>query len=170
MEYRNTTISVKALKSIIGDTLYKRLAAGILKYCPPLLDGEEPSVFVDSIPLSGISKEARAAIFNMAEKKVQPAICGLSKKPQLGRRKVRQGPVPVGLMRAICEIRQSLSLLERQVLENKCPASHIPHQGGTNACFSCIQNQEEAIRRQSFARIHCRCCRRSCPLCNEGLL
>ena len=170
MEYRNATISIKALKSIIGDTLYKCLAAGTLKYCPPLADGEEPSVFVDSIPLHGMSKEERAEIFNMAEKKVPPVICGLSKKPQPGRRKVRRGPVPVELMKAICEIRQSLSLLERQVLENKCPAAHIPHQGYTNECFSCIQNQGEAIRRQSFAHIHYRCCRRSCPLCNEGLL
>ena len=170
MEYMSATISVKALKSVIGDARYKRLAAGTLKYCPTSAKGEAPSVFVDSIPLRGMSKEARAAIFNMAEKKVQPVICGLSRRPLPGHRKVRQGPVPVELMKAICEIRQSLSLLERQVLENKCPASHILHQGGTNACFSCIQNQEGAIRRQSFARIHCRCCRRSCPLCNEGLL
>lgn len=83
MEYRNTIISVKALKSIIGDALYKRLAAGILKYCPPLVDGEEPSVFVDSIPLSNLSRETRAAIFNMSEKKARPAT--KSRKGKLGK-------------------------------------------------------------------------------------
>ena len=83
MEYRNTTISVKALKSIIGDAIYKRLAAGILKYCPPLSDREEPSVFVDSIPLRGMGKEARAAIFNMSEKKARPAT--KSRKDKLGK-------------------------------------------------------------------------------------
>lgn len=163
------TISVKSLRDILGDYHYRKLAAGILRYGAPHLKGDERPVLVDSIPFSGMSREKRAAVLMMSEKKALPAVSGLNRKPLRDYRKGWPKPAPAVPMTATSENCQSQSRLGFQVPENRCRASRIPHQGGTNRCSVCIRSQSEAVRRETSAHTHCRCCRRFCPLYDEGL-
>ena len=56
------SISIKNLKSIIGTPMYKKLAAGTLRFGASNNGKGERLVLVDSIPLKYMSQEARAAI------------------------------------------------------------------------------------------------------------
>lgn len=164
------TIKAKTLKGVLGEPFYRKLAAGTLQFGAPKDENGERPVFVSSLPLASLSQEARAAILSSSEKKVLPVICAKNKKCPQARRKGKTGPALSELTEAIAEIRQLLNRLERQVPENRCPASHFPHQGDTNEYFACIQSQAATRHQQFSAQSHCRCCRHSCPLHNEGLL
>lgn len=163
------TIKAKTLKGILGEPFYRKLAAGILKFGAPKDENGERPVFVSSIPLASLSRETRAAILSCSEKKVQPVICAKNKKFPQARRKGKTGPALSELTEVIAGIRQLLNRLERQVPENRCRASHFPHQGDTNGYFACIQNQAATRHQQSSVQCHCRFCRSFCLLGDEGL-
>lgn len=65
------TIKAKTLKGILGEPFYRRLAAGTLRFGAPKDENGERPVFVSSIPLASLSREARAAILFRSEKKAQ---------------------------------------------------------------------------------------------------
>ena len=62
------SISIKNLKSIIGTPMYKKLAAGTLRFGASNNGKGERLVLVDSIPLKYMSQEARAAILFCSER------------------------------------------------------------------------------------------------------
>lgn len=163
------TIKAKTLRCILGDSHYKKLAVGILQFGAPKDKNGERPVFVSSIPLDSLSREARAAILSCSEKKVLPVICAKNKKHSQARRKGKTGPALSELTEVIAGIRQLLNRLERQVPENRCHASHFPHQGDTNGCSAYTRSQAATRHQQSSAQYHCRCCRSFCLLGDEGL-
>ena len=108
--------------------MYKKLAAGTLRFGASNNGKGERLVLVDSIPLKYMSQEARAAILFCSERMVQPVICAKNKKGPRAYRKERTVTVLSEPAEVIAEIRQLLYQLECQVPENRFPASHIPHQ------------------------------------------
>ena len=164
------SISIKNLKSIIGTPMYKKLAAGTLRFGASNNGKGERLVLVGSIPLKYMSQEARAAILFCSERMVQPVICAKNKKGPRAYRKERTVPVLSEPAEVIAGIRQLLYQLECQVPENRFPASHIPHQGDTSEYSACTRSRAEAGHRLFSAQCHCKCCRLSCPLCDKGLL
>lgn len=163
-------IKQETLRAILGDTLYRRLAAGTLQYGGPKDGNGRRPVFVSSIPLGSLSREMRAAILSYSEKKVQPAICVKNRKRPLARRTRKPGPALSELTEVIAGIRRLLYQLECQGPESRRHASHIPHRGDTNGYSACTRSQAGAGRQPSSVQCHCRFCRLSCPLGDAGLL
>lgn len=163
------TIKEKTLRCILGDYNYRKLAAGTLMFGSPKVENGDRPVFVSSIPLDSLSREARAAIILCSEKKALPVICAKNKKCPRARRKGKTGPALSELTEVIAGIRQLLNRLERQAPENRCRASHFPHQGDTNRCSACIQSRAATRHQQSSAQSHCRWCRSFCLQGDGGL-
>lgn len=163
-------IKSEALKGILGDTLYRKLAVGTLQFGGPKDENGRRPVFVSSIPLGSLSREMQAAILSRSEKKVLPVICAKNRKRPLARRKGKIEPALSELMEVIAGIRQLLNRLERQVPESRCHASHIPHRGDTNGYSAYTRSQAGAGHQPSSVQCHCRFCRLSCPLGDAGLL
>mgnify|MGYP000084403928 CR=1 FL=1 len=115
------SISIKNLKSIIGTPMYKKLAAGTLRFGASNNGKGERLVLVDSIPLKYMSQEARAAILFCSERMVQPVICAKNKKGPRAYRKERTVTVLSEPAEVIAEIRQLLYQLECQVLKIDSP-------------------------------------------------
>lgn len=164
------TIKAQTLRCILGDVHYRKLSAGTLMFGASKGKSGERPVFVSSIPLGSLSREAQAAILSCSEKKVQPVICAKNKKDPRVYRKERTEPVLSELREVIAGIHQLLYRLECQVPENRRPASHIPHQGDTSEFAACTRSRAEAGHRLSSAQFHCKCYWLSCPLCDEDLL
>ena len=81
MEDYVLTISVKELLKVMDKQTYQRLiSAGRLSIARVTPNAE---VYVDSIPLRSLSRDAREAILNMSEKKARPAT--KSHKSKLGK-------------------------------------------------------------------------------------
>lgn len=101
--------------------MYKKLAAGTLRFGASNNGKGERLVLVDSIPLKYMSQEARAAILFCSERMVQPVICAKNKKGPRAYRKERTVTVLSEPAEVIAEIRQLLYQLECQVPEIDSP-------------------------------------------------
>lgn len=80
------TIKAETLKGILGEVLYKKLAAGTLQFGAPKDKKGKRPVFVSSIPFGSLSREKRAAILSCSEKRTQVSPHRESQEPgSLGR-------------------------------------------------------------------------------------
>lgn len=163
------TIKAETLKGILGEVLYKKLAAGTLQFGAPKDKKGKRPVFVSSIPFGSLSREKQAAILSCSEKKVQPVICAKNKKCPQARRKGKPRTALSELTEVIAEIRRLLYQLEWQGPESRCLASHTPHWGDTNGYSACTRSQAGAGHQLSSVQCHCRFCRSFCLLGDEGL-
>lgn len=68
------TIKAETLKGILGEALYRKLAAGTLQFGGPKDENGRRPVFVSSIPLDSLSREMRAAILSCSEKRTQASL------------------------------------------------------------------------------------------------